>query len=1003
MMMASTEVSKFENAVGKSAKSTAAKSAQMKQALGKAALGIGALMVAGFALAINAAAQFDKQMSATGAAAGATGKQMDSLRAQAIQMGADTKFSAIEAAQGQEELVKAGVSVQDVLGGGLQGALALAAAGELDVGQAATIASQAMVTFGLSGKDVPAIADALAAGANKSAAEVGDLASGLAQAGLVASQYGLSMQETVGTLAAFSAAGLQGSDAGTSLKTMLTRLGAPTGEAADLMERLGLSVYDSTGAMLPFEEIAGNLQHALSGMSDEQRNAAMNTIFGADAIRAANVLFREGEAGISGWTAAVSEQGYAAGLAAEKADNLSGDLEQLGGSIETLLIKFGSAGQGPLRVVVQTLTELLNMITALPAPVQTAVVVIGALAAVALLVGGATATLGPKLTAANAALAEMGTSGALASKGLSLASRALGVLAVGMLAIQGLNLLLDKLFSTARSGKEIETLSQQLDQFGTSLNHAISGSFKEDMDQLTGAMHRITEPSLGDQIMDVGNNILTLGGAISDTGTDLSDAKQDVSDFNDALVKLSESDPQAAGQAYAQVLRTMISEGVPAREAMDQLREAREAIFAAGAPAGSGETADAIETVGDAADAAQDRVDEFKNALTVLFFGVLDLPAAADAVAQAINDITQQMIENGGAIRGNSNEALANRDALREVASAQVDYISALKESGAPQAELTSATNASILQLQGLAQQFPQLQPVIDTYIAQLQGIPREVESTVSARDQSGPVVSNAQARLNAWNDSRGVATLDANNDNARIRIQASKDRLFDWDHSYGTGRVNADNRNATGRINIARGDLAAWGTSSGTGTINARDNASGVIDRVAQRLASLNGASSTVTINQRTRIFTEVAPGVRPVGGPARWGAIVEDGVIHAQSGHSWQAGIMHSPTIFAGERETGGEAFIPRLGNRARSLGILEEAASWYGARLVPQGVVAPVMSAGGGNTGMSIRMGDVHVRVAPTLGMDTAALRREVASDLRRELNNSTKDLLVQLRSR
>jgi TP901 family phage tail tape measure protein len=178
------------------------------------------------------------------------GRTLGDLRAAAMKAGADTQYSATEAADAITEMAKAGVSAKDIMGGGLKGALSLAAAGQLDVADAAGIASVAMTQFSLTGKDLPHVADLLAAGAGKAMGSVGDLGAALNQAGLIASAAGLSIEETTGTLSAFASAGLIGSDAGTSLKTMLQALQAPSGKAAELMADLGLNMYDANGNML---------------------------------------------------------------------------------------------------------------------------------------------------------------------------------------------------------------------------------------------------------------------------------------------------------------------------------------------------------------------------------------------------------------------------------------------------------------------------------------------------------------------------------------------------------------------------------------------------------------------------------------------------------------------------------------------------------------------------------------------------------------------------------
>src|SRR5699024_4803767 len=106
----------------------------------------------------------------------------------------------------------------------------------------------------------------------------------------------------------------------------------PTGKSAKLMDELGISVYNAQGEFIGMEGLAGQLQDRLGGLSQEQRNAALATIFGQDAIRTSAILYEQGAEGVAQWTSAVDDQGYAAEVAAARLDNLKGDLEQLGGA-----------------------------------------------------------------------------------------------------------------------------------------------------------------------------------------------------------------------------------------------------------------------------------------------------------------------------------------------------------------------------------------------------------------------------------------------------------------------------------------------------------------------------------------------------------------------------------------------------------------------------------------------------------------------------------------------
>lgn len=358
----------------------------LASAMGKVGLGAAALG----AVAVRAFANFDEAMSAVAATGKDARQNLSELRDLAIDMGAKTKYSATEAAGAIEEMLKAGVSAKEVMSGGLKGALDMAAAGNIEVAEAAAYASQAMNQFKLKGEDVPHIADLLAAAAGKANGEISDFGQALNQTGLVASDAGLTLEETTGGLAAFAQAGLLGSDAGTSFKTMLQRLNPQSKEAADLMKRLGLSAYDSEGRFVGLAEYAGRLKSSMKDMTDEQRAAAMQTLFGSDAIRAANVLYREGEVGVRNWTKAVNEQGFAAETAKTKMDNLKGDFEELTGALESAFITTAAGTDGPLRDLTQMLTGLTDAYNELPQGMKDATM--GAIGLTAAIGGGAWAT-----------------------------------------------------------------------------------------------------------------------------------------------------------------------------------------------------------------------------------------------------------------------------------------------------------------------------------------------------------------------------------------------------------------------------------------------------------------------------------------------------------------------------------------------------------------------------------------------------------------------------------
>ncbi|EYT64804.1 hypothetical protein H489_0108275 [Curtobacterium flaccumfaciens UCD-AKU] len=406
-------ISGFDQAAKKTRElgSETEKLGQKRQAIvgvGAAMTAMGAVAAAAVGLAVAKYAEFDAAMSSVQAATHAASDEMGLLRDAAVDAGATTVFTATQAANGIEELSKAGVSTTDILGGGLAGALDLASAGELEVADAAQIAATAMTQFNQKGTEVPHIADLLSAGAGKAQGSVKDLAQALNQGGLVASQAGFSIEETTGTLAAFASAGLLGSDAGTSLKTAIIALQNPSDKARGIMKQYGIDVYDSSGKMLSFGGIAAQLQGKLGSLSDEQRNAALAQIFGNDAVRAANVLYAEGADGIAEWTGKVDDQGYAAETARLKLDNLKGDVEKLGGAFDTALIQSGSVANDSLRGLVQTATGAIDVFNSMPPGLQGAALGVAAVTAAVGLLGGGALLLVPKIAEAKLALTTLG-------------------------------------------------------------------------------------------------------------------------------------------------------------------------------------------------------------------------------------------------------------------------------------------------------------------------------------------------------------------------------------------------------------------------------------------------------------------------------------------------------------------------------------------------------------------------------------------------------------------
>jgi TP901 family phage tail tape measure protein len=374
--------------------------------------------------------------------------------------------SAGDAALAMAELAKGGLSVADSMAAA-KGTLQMAAAASMEEADAARLVSTTLNMFKLSGEDATRVADMFANAANKSAAEIGELALGLQMGGSIFAQVGMQVDDATASLALMSNAGIRSSDAGTSLKTMLMRLMAPTDTAAAEMKNLGISVYDAQGKMKPMNDIIaqfssklgdgakqtiavggatekmakaasgasadvgpltekirqeqvqlgilqnelastakkygassdqakkkqlsidklnatlaenkgklsdagaaiGTYQAAAAGattatvaMTQEQRNAALETIFGTDAIRAANVVLMGGTAAYGEMKTAVNEAGAAQELAGARTKGLSGALQGLQSVAESLLIEVGERFAPMLEGLARALADLLPLI-----------------------------------------------------------------------------------------------------------------------------------------------------------------------------------------------------------------------------------------------------------------------------------------------------------------------------------------------------------------------------------------------------------------------------------------------------------------------------------------------------------------------------------------------------------------------------------------------------------------------------------------------------------------
>ncbi|MEK4236467.1 phage tail tape measure protein [Paenibacillus sp. FSL H7-0714] len=369
------------------------------------------------------AMNFQNQMKSIQALTQISDEDLGKMQALALSEGMRTKYNALEAAQGEEALLKAGLSVSQVQDGGLGAALNLATAGGMQMVEAAELMSTSLNAYKKDALSAARTSDILAGTANASAVDLNDLRYSLSMVGAVADGVGASFLDTNLALGVLGNNGLKGSDAGTSLKTLLLNLVPETAKAYGLFEDFGLltmdatksiqfmqkngikpasssfdeiskamekfvakqegiktgtaraakatrqflmsqglihsAFYDDQGNIKDMTSIADTLQKSLKGLTNEQRQFYLKQMFGTDAIRAANILYKEGAKGIKDFQREMSNV-TALKVAKDKMNSATGAVEMFKGAVETLQI---SALLPTMPIIQKVVTKLSEVVT----------------------------------------------------------------------------------------------------------------------------------------------------------------------------------------------------------------------------------------------------------------------------------------------------------------------------------------------------------------------------------------------------------------------------------------------------------------------------------------------------------------------------------------------------------------------------------------------------------------------------------------------------------------
>lgn len=878
---AMTRAGSTARTVASGMENTGRKSALIASGMTAAGLAVAAFGVA----AVKMAADFDQQMSTVQANTGATSAQMDQLRAAAIEAGASTVYSASDSADAINDLGKAGMSVTDILNGGLSGALNLAASDGMAVGDAAEYMANALSMFHLKGSQASQVADTLAAGAGKAVGNVSDFGEALNNCGAQANSFGMNVQETTGVLALFAQNGTIGAEAGTQLNSMLMKLAAPSAEASNTMKELGISAYDAQHHFVGMANFAGQLQKAEKNLTDEQRNQANATIFGSYAIKAANYLYEAGESGVNKWTKAVSESGYAAEQAAAKNNNLKGDLENLSGSMESLMISVGEGAQGPLRKMVQGLDTMVDAFASLPSGAQQTIVVMASLAGVFGAVHKAAGNL-------NGSTSTMANNIGLAIDPIQRVKTALGSAQTAFQMFKASSMSASEqmeAFGTSASKAQLKTAGFKA--VGSSVMSLLGGPWgialtvagaalsafvshqqkaKEAVEQLQSALEsgsNISETIAG-AYQDMSSGGVKLTTWLDKAGISLTDMTS-AAMGNEAALKrvnkqIKEIDKPGIGGTAAAAIKKALKEESKAyddasRKANEKSKAAKNAVDADGKSASAAkEAASANKELGSSASDASSQIDDLVQALFGLESGNLTADQAVDQLNQKIGELSDTCKDNGVVFdqSGNlldrfSEQGTKTKQALEDIASSAQNAAEKILKQG----ESTNFSSDEIERANGV------LQDARDAIIRQAEASGMSEQAANALADRWGLSSDSIKAsidniRMTADNNK---AKLDVDDSKAKSKTKGAETNLDKFNKKIAKAKLDADAKKATASAKKAQKMMDDFNRKHVNATIDATDKASKKANTASKNIGKLNGKKATARLDAKDNASPKV------------------------------------------------------------------------------------------------------------------------------------------------
>ena len=893
------DTSQYEASLAKAGKSTEELAGGLEKSGSKTGIVTKGITAAGLAVAafgvasIKMAADFDEQMSTVQANSGATSAQLGQLREAALQAGASTVYTASESAGAINDLAKAGMSVSDILSGGLTASLNLAAAGQMNVGDAAEYMSQALTMFHLSGKDATSTADALAAGADKAVGNVSDFGDALNNCGVMANSFGMNLQETVGVLGLFAQNGIVGAEAGTQLNSMLMRLAHPAADAESTMKELGISTHDASGKFVGMSNLAGQLHDKLGKLTDQQRQEAEATIFGSYAIKGAGIIMDAGKSGVDKWTKAVSDSGFAAQQASNKTNNLKGDLKMLESATQSAMTKIGEGAQGPLRKFAQGITDLITDFGNLPAGFQQAIVLGGS--AIGIFAGLHKAltplntstssvaqrfgllldpfqrivSAGPKLASAfrdiQSAASETPSSLGTLSSGLTrsqTAMRGLRSAGAGLVDLLGgpwgialtvAGAALAAFASAQQKAKQAQDELKTSIESSSNIAETIADHFQD---------LKIGGEDASKALKEMGVNLTDVTSSAMGNGT----AMQKVKDALEAYVQAAGDDTSEMSRrrAVADDLTSEINKESKAyKEASDKVKEktkaANEAVGADGkAASASKDNASATKDLGNAASDASNQIDDLVKSLFGLESGNLTADQAVDQLNQKIGELTDTCKDNGTVFNANgdlldrfSEKGTKTKQALEDIAGAAQNAAEKILKQG----ENTNYSNGEIDRANQV------LQDARDAIVKQAEASGMSEQAANNLADRWGLSSDSIKANIESikLTAENNKAKLDVDDSKAKKKTKDAKTSLGKFHEIDEKATLDADAKKAAASAKKAQKMMQAFNKTHVKATLDATDKASKKAKTASANVNKLNNKKATAKLDAKDNASPKV------------------------------------------------------------------------------------------------------------------------------------------------